>query len=62
MFRMHDSCIDLLKVGIPKLSTDSRSYQIGCSILELTVHEVRMVLIVRILVFLVTLFLYIPQK
>ena len=46
---LRDSGIDLLKVGIPKLSADSRIDRIGCSILELTVREVRMVLIVGIL-------------
>ena len=45
-----DSSIDLLKfkVGIPKLSAESRIDRISCSILELTMCEVRMVLIVGI--------------
>ena len=41
--------MDLLKVGIPKLSADSGIYHIGCLILELTMRKVRMVLIVGIL-------------
>ena len=54
---LRDSGIDLLKVEIPKLSTDSGIDQIGCLILELTLLEVRMVLIVGILM----LLLYSPQ-
>ena len=47
---LRDSGIDLLKVGIPKLSANSAGTdRIGCSILKLTVREVRMVLIVGIL-------------
>ena len=34
---LRDSGIDLLKVGIPQLSTDSGIDRIGCSILELAV-------------------------
>ena len=41
---LHDSGIDLLKVGILKLSTDSGIDQISCSILELSVREVGMML------------------
>lgn len=38
--------IDLLKMGMPKLSANFRIDWIGCSILELAIREVRMVLIV----------------
>ena len=45
---LRDAGTDLLKVEIPKLSTDSGINRIGCSILELIVREVGMVLIVEI--------------
>ena len=45
---LRDSGIHLLKVGIPKLSPDSGMDRISCSILELTVRKVRMVIIVGI--------------
>ena len=54
---MRDSSTDRIKVGILKLSADSR---IDCSILELTVGEVRMVFIVGILHIIIVL--NIPQK
>ena len=46
---LHNASIDLLEVGIPKLSTDSGIDQINYTVLELTVREVGMVLIVGIL-------------
>ena len=46
-----------VKVGIPKLSAESGIDRIRCLILELTVCEVRIVLIVGIL----HIFLYIPR-
>ena len=49
MFSAQNYGIDLLKVGIPKLSAESAIDRIRCLILELTVREVRMVLIVGIL-------------